>query len=199
MSHGINHFYPQAGPIDDAAAALKDLMLSMSPTIMNMEPLLHSLQVPMVASGNSIALLQSRLPNNSTLIRQFAGKMMTDEFPKQCNKFFDGPASVNGFAMTGYNDSFLYDGCSLTEQQENGRNKTFHRAGGDVSFLNQLDLDEDDQTVLYSNLTQLVYPVMTVFMPIADIEAKNSIGTVIPHMTCAHVNHISEYHGKIRE
>lgn len=62
------------------------------------------------------------------------GNLMTDNFPKECNQFFNGSAKVYGSAMTSHNESWLYDGCSLTDVREDS-NATFHYAAGQVLFV----------------------------------------------------------------
>lgn len=50
---------------------------------------------------------------------------------------------------------------------------------------------EEFQKILYANFTQVTIPILTVFLPIADIEADTTISTINTIMTCPHVNHIN--------
>ena len=88
--------------------------------------------------------------------------------------------------MTYYNYSWLYDGCDLTDQETNA---TFHYATGSSLFTSTVS--DEVQRIVYSNFTQVVIPVLTVFMPIADIEADTTIATANAALTCPHINHIN--------
>lgn len=89
--------------------------------------------------------------------------------------------------MTSHNHSWLYDGCSLTNEADNS---TFHYATGSSVFTSAYS--EEIQRILYANFTQLVIPALTVFLPIADIDAQTTIANARATLTCAHVNHITE-------
>lgn len=88
--------------------------------------------------------------------------------------------------MTSHNDSWLYDGCSLTDEETNA---TFHYATGTSGFTSAYS--EEVQKIVYSNFTQITIPVLTIFLPIADVEAETHIANAKAALTCPHINHIN--------
>lgn len=136
---------------------------------------------------------------------------MGENFPKECNEFFNGSATVYGsgkqiayrttqretFAdcrlrftamtsSTSENSTFLYNGCTITNEEDNS---TFHWATGSTLFTSHYT--EEQEKILYANFTQIIIPVLTVFLPIADIEADASIQTISSMLTCPHINNIN--------
>ena len=89
--------------------------------------------------------------------------------------------------MTSHNDSWLYNDCSLTKTDTND---TFHYVTGISLFTDDWSMEE--QKSVYSAFAHAVIPVLTVFLPIADVERVNSISSASSSLTCAHVNRINE-------
>lgn len=88
--------------------------------------------------------------------------------------------------MTSHNESFLYSGCTLHNDENNG---TFHYAIQATQFTSQYDYDT--QKLLYSNFTQVVIPALTIFLPIADIDATTTIASANAVLSCPHINQIN--------
>lgn len=89
--------------------------------------------------------------------------------------------------MTSHNDSWLYDGCSLRNEEDD---TTFHYATGNTVFTSGYPLDV--QKILYYNLTSITIPVLTVFLPIADVERETTIQTANAALSCPRVTQINE-------
>lgn len=89
-------------------------------------------------------------------------------------------------AMTSHNESWLYDGCSLTNEESNA---TYYYVAGTSLFTSAWS--EESQKLVYANFTQAITPLLTIFMPIADIEADTRITNVQAVLSCPHINRIN--------
>lgn len=135
------------------------------------------------------------------------GVHVEQNFPEECTKFFNGSAKVLGSgtpihncsswtvvitltssriiaAFTSANDSFLYSDCDLTNEADGS---TFHYASGVSLFSSGWELEAAKAT--YNTFAQMVIPVLTIFLPIADVHRKNTIGTATSNLLCGGQQH----------
>ena len=95
------------------------------------------------------------------------------------------PLQVAGGPLTSYNETQFMDGCTL---DNTATNKTFRHVYTYTQYtLNNPELSDD----WYDILNWLVAPVLLTFMPIANSEARASIGTAKSKMLCVHANTVN--------
>lgn len=106
------------------------------------------------------------------------GAELTSNMPTECAPFFvDAPLAL-GVALTTTNNNyktFLNESCTM-----NG------------TFRNVVNLSANSSLAIYTNVTRLIAPVLTVFMPVANQEATISITRSVTELSCLHINHINE-------
>lgn len=108
-------------------------------------------------------------------------------FPKECSQEFgykqgalnpvDFDVSTDTIALTGYNDTALDMGCPLQVGD-----KTYYNLGTGAPSS-------------YDEATRSVHPILTVYMPVANIEHTWQQGNAVSKLTCAHVK---QFHGGSR-
>nr|POE89858.1 hypothetical protein CFP56_20327 [Quercus suber] len=132
-----------------------------------------------LAAGNTgpqLNLTNTSLPG----ICNDLGAMLTANFPTECSYFFDEPQILDG-ALTTWNDNyatFLSDDCLV-----NGTNGTFH---------NVLNFSTNSSLTAYTSWTRAIYPILTVFMSVANLAAEATISSAVTEITCVHVDNIHE-------
>ncbi|KAK5683564.1 hypothetical protein LTS10_005097 [Elasticomyces elasticus] len=95
--------------------------------------------------------------------------------PKQCERYFTREPYTVPLALT-RNDTGIYNNsCTV--------NETFW---GVYSFAN----DRGSNATYYDQFAQALYPMLTVFLPVASTVRRSNFESV-SHMTCIHVDHFS--------
>ncbi|KAK5695308.1 hypothetical protein LTR97_008814 [Elasticomyces elasticus] len=96
--------------------------------------------------------------------------------PKQCEHYFSRSPYTVPLALT-RNDTGIYNNsCTV--------NETFW---GVYSFAN----DRGSNAIYYDQFAQALYPMLTVFLPVASTVRQSNFESV-SHMTCIHVDHFSQ-------
>lgn len=108
-----------------------------------------------------------------------------DNLPKECKKYWNETVSVQGNAMTDFNGtSYAGDCCSdFQERSQCAINETFWAINEE--FYVSTD------PLIYNAYSWEVYPMLTVFMPLANYERTAEI-TTTSHLTCVHIDHFNE-------
>nr|POF06985.1 hypothetical protein CFP56_31609 [Quercus suber] len=122
--------------------------------------------------GSQTNITKTSLPS---ICNQIAIELATD-LPKECEAFFDDPLAIGGPLTTVDDDYavFLNDSCVI-----NG------------TFQNVLNFATNSSLPVYTNETQLIVPVLTVFMPVANQDLIVTISQAVSELTCMHIDTIN--------
>nr|POF22132.1 hypothetical protein CFP56_36219 [Quercus suber] len=122
--------------------------------------------------GTQTNITDTSLP----LICNDIATMIAANIPEECSAYFDEPLAIGGPLTTVDDDYavFLNDSCRI-----NG------------TFQNVLNFSTNSSLPVYTNETELIVPVMTVFMPIANQNLIATISQAVTELTCLHINTIN--------
>lgn len=101
-----------------------------------------------------------------------------NDYPRECAKEFGGSIGGTELMLTGYNGSDIDNSCSL----QSGI-KTFHRL---FSTL------EDATATAYDNATRSVFPALSVYFPVANIDRTSFYSSANSSLRCLRVQNFSE-------
>nr|POF25863.1 hypothetical protein CFP56_74948 [Quercus suber] len=122
--------------------------------------------------GTQTNITDTSLP----LICNDIATMIAANIPEECSAYFDEPLAIGGPLTTVDDDYavFLNDSCRI-----NG------------TFQNVLNFSTNSSLPVYTNETELIVPIMTVFMPIANQNLIATISQAVTELTCLHINTIN--------
>lgn len=127
-------------------------------------------------TGPQLNLTNTTLPT----ICNDLGSNLIATFPEECSYFFEDPPAALGGALTTWNknyDTFLSDSCVI--------NST------DGLFHNVLDFSANSSLPIYTNWTRTIYPILTIFMPVANADAPVSLAAAKTQLVCLHIDNIN--------